>query len=78
MALAWPSNAPTTDWESYCGGWCRSRYQDGIFKNGKCACIDYYPINLGNRIDPFQKAPRGGFGEVQYGADEMHYSKGDD
>ena len=78
MAAIWPRNAPTTDWESYCAGWCRARYQDGIYKNSKCACIDYYPINLSNRIEPLHSAPKNGFGEVQYGVDDMHYPKSDD
>lgn len=40
------------DLGSYCKGFCSNRYQDGIERSGKCACIDYYPINPDNRIAP--------------------------
>lgn len=59
VALTYPA-----DIASYCRGYCAARYQDGIERAGKCACIDYYPINLENRIPPLKQARRPIFGYI--------------
>lgn len=52
------------DLASYCKGYCSTRYQDGIERNGQCFCGDYYPINLENRIAPLRQPRRPVFGTI--------------
>lgn len=65
IAAAVIATAPQAiDLESYCKGFCSSRYQDGIYRSGRCFCGDYYPVNLENRIQPLSKPRRPVFGEI--------------
>lgn len=61
------------DLNSYCKGVCQARYQDGIYMRGKCACIDYQPVNLPQRFT-LPKRAKVDFDEpsVYDGKDEMH------
>lgn len=70
--------AAGVDLPSYCAGWCRSRYQDGTEIHGRCACIDYYPINPSPRIE-MPKRMKTEFTEprVYDGIDEMHFAPSD-
>ncbi len=45
------------DFDSYCHGFCINRYQDGIYRKGKCGCIDYFPINTNTKIYLPKPAP---------------------
>ncbi len=36
--------------DSYCEGYCKSRYDTGYYENGKCACIEYEPISEGRML----------------------------
>lgn len=63
---------------AYCKGFCENRYQDGTLLDGKCACIDYYPIERPELIR-LPKHPRDpNPPKVYYGIDDLHYSTGDD
>jgi hypothetical protein len=48
LNLSWADSS--YDWSAYCRGFCQTRYQDGFARGEKCACIDYYPINVTNRV----------------------------
>lgn len=66
------------DLASYCKGWCKARYQDGIFGGSRgCACIDYFPINLSRRIEVPKKVKKPNDIPEPHaydGVDEMHFS----
>lgn len=63
---------------SYCKGLCLDRYQDGIYLNGKCACIDYRDLAVQKQIGvPRKRNPDPKPPAVYYGSDEMHYAPGD-
>lgn len=74
--LLWSTTTVSLDFDSYCAGFCRARYADGIYRKGKCFCGDYYPLNLENRIRIQAKpAP---MSEGYDGKDEMHYAPVDE
>lgn len=50
-ALLIPTVADTLDLGSYCAGWCRNRYEDGFYRDGKCGCFDTFEINLTRRVE---------------------------
>lgn len=61
------------DLDSYCAGLCRARYQDGEYRHGECACMDYIPVNLSQRfITPKRAKVDPAPVTVYDGADEMH------
>lgn len=74
LLWAWPADSKI-DFDSYCMGWCRARYQDGIYRKDKCFCGDYYPVHLGSRF-AMPKHPREPDGESAFydGVDQMHYA----
>ncbi len=76
LICLWVTPSISLDFDSYCAGFCRARYSDGIYRNGKCFCGDYYPVNLGNRIlMPAKPRP---MGPAMNGVDDMHYPAADD
>ena len=76
LLLLWPSVSATLDLNSYCKGLCTSRYQDGIYvkSRGKCGCMDFYPVNLENRIDRFYRQKEK---KTYYGSDSKPQAKYD-
>ena len=61
------------DW--YCKGKCEGRYDDGLFLNGMCACIDWVQYAK-SKVISLPKRSKGEKDVVPprayYGVDEMH------
>lgn len=70
--------AAVIDLNSYCRGLCASRYQDGFFRGGKCACVDYFSVNLPQRFDVPRRTKKDPIPPAVYdGVDQMHTAPAD-
>lgn len=53
-----PARAIGNDLDSFCHGFCLSRYETGQYAgSGKCLCGDYIPINLNQVYTLPKRAP---------------------
>lgn len=62
---------------SYCKGVCQARYEDGFYSAGKCACVDYVPVNLRQRFEVPKRPSTKRDASVYDGQDQMHYAPAD-
>jgi hypothetical protein len=63
---------------AYCKGFCQGRYQDGAFSDGKCACIDYFPLERSELIDLPKRHRDPKSSRVYNGVDDLHYAPAED
>lgn len=65
------------DLNSYCKGKCSQRYQDGMYLNGKCACMDYFDAKPKNRLESPKRPIEFDPPQVYDGSDVIHYAEGE-
>lgn len=57
---------------AFCRGFCTTRYADGFEEDGKCSCVDFYPLDQKHIRLPYKR--KAGHGVHTYdGVDKMHY-----